>query len=167
MAFPVLFHNAFEWFQPGRREFPADGVRAGAPLPIFVAPGDRELEITAPSGRKERLEATGNPVIFGDTVEAGIYTYKSAGREGRFAVNLFDEEESDIGARVGAAAEAAPAAAADGGDTEAGFSLWPFLLGLVLLVARRGNGPRLAHEACARAARCCAPARWPRSRWPA
>ena len=68
-------------------------------------------------------------MIFGDTLEAGIYTYKSASREGRFAVNLFDEEESDIGARVGAAAEAAPAAERDSGAAEAGFSLWPFLLG--------------------------------------
>ena len=134
VAFPVLFHNVFEWFQPGRREFPADGVRAGAPIPIFVPPGDRELEITAPSGRKERLEVTANPVVFGDTLEAGIYTYKSASREGRFAVNLFDEEESDIGARVGAAAEAAPPAGRDGGVTEAGFSLWPFLLAAVLLL---------------------------------
>jgi uncharacterized membrane protein len=134
VAFPVLFHNVFEWFQPGRREFPADGVRAGAPLAIHVPPGDQELEISAPSGRKERLEVTGNPVIFGDTLEAGVYTYKSASREGRFAVNLFDERESNIGPRIGAAAAATPPAERDAGVTETGFSLWPFLLGLVLLV---------------------------------
>ena len=134
VAFPVLFHNAFEWFRPGRREFPADGVRAGTALPIFVGTSDRELEITTPSGRKERLEVSGNPVMFGDTLEAGIHTYKSASREGRFAVNLFDEEESDIGARFGAAAEAAPAGEREAVVTEAGFTLWPVLLGLVLLL---------------------------------
>ena len=134
VAFPVLFHNVFEWFQPGRREFPADGVRAGAPIPIFVPPGDRELEITTPSGRKERLEVIRNPVVFGNTLEVGVYTYKSASRAGRFAVNLFDEEESDIGARVGATAAAAPPAGREGGVTEAGFSLWPFLLAAVLLL---------------------------------
>ena len=134
VAFPVLFHNVFEWFQPERREFPADGVRAGAPIPIFVPPGDRELEITTPSGRKERLEVIGNPVVFGDTLEVGIYTYKSASREGRFAVNLFDEEESDIGARTGATAAAALPAGQGGGVTEAGFSFWPFLLAAVILL---------------------------------
>ena len=133
VAFPVLFHNAFEWFRPARREFPADSVRAGAPLPIFVAADDRELEITAPSGRKERLDVTANPAIFGETLEAGIHTYKSAGREGRFAVNLFDENESDIGGRTGPATEPAPAVLPEGA-AEAGFSLWPLLLGFVLLL---------------------------------
>jgi Mg-chelatase subunit ChlD len=134
VAFPVLFHNAFEWFRPSRREFPADGVRAGAPLPIFVAGNDRELEITTPSGRRERLEATTNPVLFGDTLEAGIHTWKSASGGGRFAVNLFDEEESDIGARMSALTEAAPVAGRDTIIAQTGFSLWPWLLGLVLLV---------------------------------
>ncbi|HYC47915.1 MAG TPA: VWA domain-containing protein [Burkholderiales bacterium] len=148
VAFPVLFHNVFEWFQPGRREFPADSVRAGAPLAIGVAPGDRELVVSAPSGRIERLAVTANPVIFGDTLETGIYSYRSAGREGRFAVNLFDEEESNIAARTRAAAAPAPAATADAGVTEAGLSLWPYLLGFVLLllaveliIAARGRLP--------------------------
>ena len=161
VAFPVLFHNVFEWFQPGRREFPAEGVRAGAPIPLFLPAGERELEITTPSGRKERLEAAANPVVFRDTVEAGIYTYRSAAREGRFAVNLFDEEESDIGPRSGAAAGAVLPAGQGGGDTEAGFPLWPFLLAAVFLLlaaelylARRTRlAPApLALRACALAA---------------
>jgi hypothetical protein len=136
VAFPVLFHNAFEWFTPSRREFPADGVRAGAALPIFVAASDRDLEITAPSGDRERLEVTANPVIFGNTLAAGIHTWKSGSREGRFAVNLFDEEESDIRSRAGAAAEAAPATGPNDRDavTDAGLSLWPLLLGFVLVL---------------------------------
>ena len=133
VAFPVLFHNTFEWFQPRRREFPADGVRAGAPMPIFLPAGDREVEITAPSGRKERLEVIRNPLLFADTLEVGVYTYKSAVREGRFAVNLFDEEESNIGPRLGATAVASPAGR-EGRGTETGFSLWPFLLAAVLLL---------------------------------
>jgi Mg-chelatase subunit ChlD len=135
VAFPVLFHNAFEWFQPQRREFPAEGARAGAPMPIFLPLGDREVEITAPSGRSERLAVVRNPLLFGDTLEVGVYTFKSPAREGRFAVNLFDEEESNIGARLGAAAEVDSAAGREGRGVETGFSLWPFLLGagLVLL----------------------------------
>ncbi|MGH7928414.1 MAG: hypothetical protein ACREQV_11520, partial [Candidatus Binatia bacterium] len=134
VAFPVLFHNAFEWFHPQHREFPADGVRAGAPMPIFVPPGDRELEIMMPSGRKELLEVVKNPLIYSETLEAGVYTYKSAGREGRFTVNLFDEEESDIRARVSDTPAVAAPAAEERSAAEMGFSLWPFLLVAVFLV---------------------------------
>ena len=134
VAFPVLFHNAFEWFQPQRREFPAEGVRAGAPMPIFLPAGDREVEIVGPSGRKERLEVVRNPFLFGDTLEVGVYTYKSAAREGRFAVNLFDEEESNIGPRLGDTSAVASPAGREGRGAETGFSLWPFLLAAVLLL---------------------------------
>jgi Mg-chelatase subunit ChlD len=134
VAFPVLFHNALEWFRPERRDFPADAVSAGAPMPIFVPPGDRELEITTPSGRTEILQVIRNPTVFSETVEAGVYSYKSAGRAGRFAVNLFDEEESNIGARLGATATVASPAAQERSAAEAGFSLWPFLLVAVLVI---------------------------------
>jgi uncharacterized membrane protein len=134
VAFPVLFHNAFEWFEPRRREFPADGVHAGAPMTIFVPPGDRALEITTPSGRKELVEVARNPVVFNDTAEAGVYSYKSAGREGRFAVNLLDEEESNIAPRISGATVLAPASAQERGAAESGLSLWPFLLAAVFLI---------------------------------
>ena len=157
VAFPLLFHNAFEWFHSGRREFPADGVRAGTPMPIFAPAGERELEITTPSGRKEVLEAVQNPLVFSDTVEAGVYNYKSATREGSFTVNLFDEEESDIRPRV-AAAPVANTAAEQPSAGEAGLSLWPFLLvavfcmlALELLLAYRTSValPPLVLRACA------------------
>ncbi len=134
VAFPVLFHNALEWFQPGRREFPAEGVKAGAPMAIFAAPGDREVEIITPSGRKELLQVVSNPLLFNETVEAGVYTYTSAARQGRFAVNLFDEEESNIGARVSDTARGTSAAIQERSAAEAGFSLWPFLLMAVLVI---------------------------------
>jgi Ca-activated chloride channel homolog len=35
VAFPVLIHNALQWFQPQRREFPAQWTAAGTP---FVCP---------------------------------------------------------------------------------------------------------------------------------
>ncbi len=134
VAFPVLFHNAFEWFQPQRREFPADSVHSAAPFPIFVPPGDPDLQITTPSGRTARLQAVSNPVVFTDTLEAGEYSFKSASREGRFTVNLFDEEESDIRARTDAVTTAAANAGQEQRSREAGFSLWPFLLAAVLLI---------------------------------
>jgi uncharacterized membrane protein len=131
VAFPILFHNALEWFQPGRLEFPGRSTQAGAPVVLRLAQGDGALEITAPSGRHELLSAPAGPFIFTDTVEAGFYAFKRANRAGSFAVNLFDEEESEIAPRVNLAAASTPGTPPSGA-LESGFSLWPLLLGAVL-----------------------------------
>ncbi|HMA80459.1 MAG TPA: VWA domain-containing protein, partial [Candidatus Binatia bacterium] len=130
VAFPILFHNAFEWFQPGRLEFPGQSAQAGAPVVLRLAQGDDALDIAAPSGRHERLSASAGPITFTDTFQAGFYTFKSAGRSGSFAVNLFDEAESDIVPRVNLAAASTPSAEPSGA-LESGFSLWPLLVGAV------------------------------------
>ena len=49
-------HNALEWFQPQRVEFPAQSAQAGAPLALRFPAGDGALEITLPSGKKENFQ---------------------------------------------------------------------------------------------------------------
>jgi Ca-activated chloride channel homolog len=134
VAFPVLFHNAFEWFQPQHFEFPARGARSGSPIALRLAAADGSIELTTPSGRKEILNSVTNPLIFTDTFEAGLYSYKKAGTESRFAVNLFDEAESQIAPRVNVAVTPTEAARAGNEKLDAGFSLWPMLLVVVLLL---------------------------------
>ena len=135
VAFPILFHNVFEWFQPQRLEFPAQSVQAGSQFALALSPEDNAVEVTTPSGRKEEFKALGSPFIFTDTFEAGVYAYKSAGREGHFTVNLLDEDESQITSRLtlrtaGGGTKAQESSVA----VEAGFSLWPMLVALVLVV---------------------------------
>jgi hypothetical protein len=91
------------------------------------------VEITAPSGRKESLSGAATALVFADTLQAGFYNYKSGGREGRFAVNLFDEDESQILPRVnlGAVAKRGDEIL---GAAESGSSLWPALLCAVLVL---------------------------------
>ena len=133
IAFPVLLHNTFEWFQPQRLEFPAQSVQAGMPFPLRLPQHDSDLEITTPAGKKEILKTGANPLVFAETSEAGFYRYKSAGKEGRFAVNLFDEAESEI--RPPALAVSTEKKSDDGAAAvEAGYSLWPILLACVLAV---------------------------------
>ncbi len=90
------------------------------------------MEITAPSGKKITL-ASGGSLVFADTLEAGFYTYKDRQREGEFAVNLLDEAESNIVAAIEHRCDRRPKT-----DTaawvERGWSLWPILLGAVLLL---------------------------------
>jgi Mg-chelatase subunit ChlD len=133
IAFPLLFHNALEWFQPQRLEFPAQTARAGAPITLRLPPSESAVEITAPSGQKDVFSATVAPLIFADTFQAGFYRFKSAAREGRFAVNLFDEDESQIVPPVNLSSGARQAEPSNAG-LELGFSLWPVLVSAVLVV---------------------------------
>lgn len=133
VAFPILFHNALEWFQPQRMEFPGQTAQAGTPVTLRLPSAAAAVEITAPSGRKESFTAAAGPLVFADTFQAGFYSFKSAGRDGSFAVNLFDEAESEILPRVNLAA-GGNQEAERGGALESGSSLWPVLLGAVLIV---------------------------------
>ena len=135
VAFPLLFHNTIEWLHPNQLEFPAQSVRAGAPFEIRLPVADTDLEITAPSGRKENLKAVTSPFVFADTTEAGFYSFQSANRRGQFAINLFDEAESQITPRVKLGAVGAGEKGEKGGEPpEAGISLWPALLVVVLVL---------------------------------
>ena len=135
VAFPILFHNTIEWFQPQRVEFPSHNVQAGTPFLLRLPVGDSDLQITTPAGKKEQLKVATSPLVFTDTLEAGLYSYKSASREGRFAVNLFDESESLIASRLNMSAANAGARGQEGsGTTASGLSLWPLLLAGVLIL---------------------------------
>ena len=132
VAFPVLLHNALEWFHPRRREFPGVAVQAGTPAILTPGNGAPGIEIRFPSGRREQLSATAGGSIFAETNEAGFHRVTSAGRAGIFAVNLLDEEESDIAAR--GSFGAAPNQRASSDRLDALFALWPILLGAVWII---------------------------------
>jgi Ca-activated chloride channel family protein len=133
VAFPILFHNALEWFQPRRLEFPGQTTQAGTPIALPLPINDSALEVTLPNGKKEVLNSTTSPVIFAGTFQAGFYSFKSAHRDGRFAVNLFDENESQIIPRT-KLSEAGKKGEAENTPIEVGLPLWPILLAAVLLV---------------------------------
>lgn len=133
VAFPLLFSNAFDWFRPSRAEFPATQVKAGLPYLLYLPASDDLVEVRSPSGKRERLSLTSTPFPFGETLEAGFYTYRTRDREGEFAVNLLSESESEIRTPLSAAA-AAPAETTDGQRTETQSPLWPFLVILALLL---------------------------------
>ncbi|HEY7220807.1 MAG TPA: VWA domain-containing protein [Candidatus Binatia bacterium] len=133
VAFPVLIHNALEWFYPRRLEFPGQTAQAGTPIALRLPTGDGALEITLPDGKKEALNATASPVLYADTFHTGFYSFKSAHREGRFAVNLFDENESQIVPRANLSA-LAKNGEAESTAIDVGLPLWPVLLVVVVLL---------------------------------
>ena len=62
VAFPVLFHNVFEWFQPGRVEFPAEGAKAGTPFALRFPPATASWRLPRRRDEKRKRPQYGKPV---------------------------------------------------------------------------------------------------------
>lgn len=135
VSFPLLVRNAFSWFRPTAREFPASQVAAGLPFVADVGVDEEQLVFVNPSGASSPVRTRDRAGAYADTAEVGFYQFRGERREGEFAVNLFSEEESRIrpsyrpDAAAAADGEPAPADAPD-----ARLHLWPALLGLALVL---------------------------------
>ncbi|MDE0030890.1 MAG: VWA domain-containing protein [Deltaproteobacteria bacterium] len=136
VSFPLLVRNAFSWFRPASREFPASQVAAGLPFVADVGVDEEQLVFVSPSGETLPVRTRERTGTYSDTAEVGFYQFSGTRGDGEFAVNLFSEEESRIRPSYRAEpAEAAPAAAESAPGAR--FDLWPVLLvlGLALLLA--------------------------------
>lgn len=135
VSFPLLVRNAFSWFRPTAREFPASQVAAGLPFVADVGVDEEQLVFVNPSGATSPVRTRDRAGAYADTAEVGFYQFRGERREGEFAVNLFSEEESRIRPShrpddaAAADREPAPADAPD-----ARLHLWPALLGLALVL---------------------------------
>ncbi len=131
VSFPLLMRNAFSWFRPTAREFPASQVAAGLPFVADVGVDEERLVFVGPSGESIPVRVRERTGTYNDTAEVGFYRFQGNRGEGEFAVNLFSEEESRIRPSYQATAtDSAPPAA----ETAPGarLDLWPALLVLAL-----------------------------------
>lgn len=97
VAFPVLLANLLDYLGAETRAGGALGsVRPGQPVTLPLPPDVSAATVTKPDGTAVRIEAGDGPVTFDDTAQLGIYTVEANGRPQRFAVNLFDANESAI-----------------------------------------------------------------------
>lgn len=136
VSFPLLVRNAFSWFRPASREFPASQVAAGLPFVADVGVDEEQLVFVSPSGETVPVRTRERTGTYSDTEEVGFYQFSGTRGDGEFAVNLFSEEESRIRPSYRAEpAEGAPEAAESAPGTR--FDLWPVLLvvALALLLA--------------------------------
>jgi Ca-activated chloride channel family protein len=102
IAFPILTANLVDWLLPqGAVRFPAT-VRPGDPVLIPPDPEATEISITAPDGERYSIPVGEQAPVFVATDRVGVYFVEQANQAGdvlqsaAFAVNLFDEVESDI-----------------------------------------------------------------------
>ena len=71
-------------------------VNAGEPFPLYLRPATQTVSIGLPSGKWVRQPVQTNPFPFPHTEKVGVYTVVEKEKRTYFAVNLFDESESNI-----------------------------------------------------------------------
>ena len=96
VAFPVLMTNCFKWLQPHQFSSAPLQVKAGEPFPLYLRPATQSVSIGLPSGKWVKQPVPSNPFPFPHTEKVGIYTVLEKEKKTHFAVNLFDESESNI-----------------------------------------------------------------------
>ncbi|MBI4641571.1 MAG: VWA domain-containing protein [Candidatus Tectomicrobia bacterium] len=99
VAFPIFMGNLLSWLSLyGDKSERFYGL-AGESYPLYVGKGAREILLTTPSKEKQTYQMKRSPFLFQATDEVGMYTFKTNHLEGAFAINLLNEEESNIAPR--------------------------------------------------------------------
>lgn len=135
IAYPILFSNLIDYLAPPSAFDASQSLRPGEALTLLPQTDVEKTVITSPSNRAFTLSTGQN--TFTQTHELGFYAVNFMTRETArveyFAVNLFDERESDIEPRetirIGQASVASTASQQVGQR-----ELWPWLAGLGLLI---------------------------------
>jgi hypothetical protein len=143
IAFPVIMANITGWLNPGRVLAIDDNLQTGSIVTLVPNPRAEMITVTTPNGEvwEEIVQGSGEPVMFSDTGEPGVYTvsYTDAAGErhaaGRFAINFNSVEESRIQPRQSirlGQSDVQP----DASDIGGRYEVWPWLLlaGLVVLL---------------------------------
>ncbi len=162
VTFPILIANLIDALVPGGVAGVPTSVEPGRPLSIAAPPQASAIIVHTPDGQSHPLTPVNGGVLFEQTDQMGAYEIAAQDETGqwrevgRFAVNLFNPDESDVMPRA-----TLPIAAADAVSTQglprARNEWWlPMAwIALVLLVAEwllvhRGNLVRLWSRVAAR-----------------
>jgi len=133
VAFPIFFNNVVQWLaaRPGKTE--GQQLRAGQTVPLEIPAGVKELTITSPGGRKEKVRPEGKVLYYQNTEERGIYTAAGQGVKQEFAVNLLSRDESSTMPQDKIQFGRRPVVAGMGAERTAR-ELWRWLLLLAVVV---------------------------------
>jgi hypothetical protein len=135
-AFPILMNNLLHWFNVPQEEFAAGQIQAGVPYALFFDPPVDRVTVQDPQGKRREYPVQGNPWVFANANQIGVYIMRAGEQKHYLTVNLLDEAESDINPAV-PFPTMTPAAGATALQ-RAGMAetpLWPYvLLGAVLVL---------------------------------
>lgn len=97
-SFPVFVLNVIEYLGGARRLGQSEAIGPGGTVSLDASAPNAKLTLRYPSGKSIAVEADNlGKLGISDTGEVGVYEVReSSARVGRFAVNLFDVQESRI-----------------------------------------------------------------------
>lgn len=100
-SFPTFFLNVLEYLAGGTEDSQLSSVQPGRPVELHAAGNVPELTVVDPTGQKFRVRrAAGDVFPFHDTNRLGVYEVRRSDQViERFAVNLFDRQESNVRVR--------------------------------------------------------------------
>jgi hypothetical protein len=115
LSFPTFWLNVLEYLAGGSEDSQIASVRPGRPVELRTAGTAPELTVVAPDGKEHTIKRTAEDVFqFHDTNRLGVYDVRRHDQvTERFAVNLFDRQESDVRLRPTQDPDANVAQAAD------------------------------------------------------
>jgi hypothetical protein len=101
LSFPTFWLNALEYLSGGTEDSQLASVLPGEPVEIRATGNVETLTVIDPTGEKFTIGRAGEDVFhFHDTQRLGVYQVRRHEQViERFAVNLFDREESDVRVR--------------------------------------------------------------------
>jgi len=97
-SFPNFCLNVFQYLAGGAAEVHNEPTQPGSTVELDLAERADRLTVTLPDRSTRRIDAPpAGKLAFHDTQQPGIYEIQAGGKlAARFAVNLFDRNESDI-----------------------------------------------------------------------
>ncbi len=135
VAFPVLINNLLRWLHPEGEGAVAGQVQAGTPYPLFFETSVAQVAVQDPQGAEQTYEVQGNPWLFPDARQVGVYIFRYGESKRYLTVNLLDTAESDI-----APTKALPTFGPSGDEVSrqamgvVQTPLWPYLLLMAMVV---------------------------------
>jgi hypothetical protein len=101
LSFPTFCLNVLEFLAGGTEDSQIASVQPGRPVELRTAGNVPELTVAAPGGQLFTVRRTDEDVFqFHDTNRLGVYEVRRRDQViERFAVNLFDRQESDVRVR--------------------------------------------------------------------
>jgi Ca-activated chloride channel homolog len=98
ISFPIFLQNTLDWLNPASGHGGQLTIKAGETFRYPIGEHAKEAQVTLPNGntREIAVEPNAREIIFGDTVQQGIYRLRAGTNDVRFCVNLMDAAETDI-----------------------------------------------------------------------
>lgn len=155
IAWPILLANLTSWYKQPRAISLDGNVQPGQAISIQPIPDSTTVRVNRPDGATTTFTVNQPLIVYADTPLSGIYTvdiYRGSQivQQEAFAVNLFDQDESNIAVRTPTFGSTKLTVAAQEEVGQREFWPWIALVALLILIVewwvyhRRLQLPKLA-----------------------